>query len=132
MYYILLKQRRFEMGRKIREDLRTMEVRDKLIDLYYKEQMSPDEICEKLKIPKGTFYNLMREFQLPTRSGRHGRFQSSPPCKCGNFRMKIIHTIFHKDAIKRLRWCPKCKEVFWTEERIVGEWGGEGEEQVCT
>jgi len=102
--------------------LRTAEIRNKIIDFYYRDLLPLQKVCEKLNLSRGTLYNIMQEFGLPMREGVR-KVQTSPECKCKNKNTKIIRIRYSGSDIIRERWCPKCGRIIITKEQIIGERG---------
>lgn len=96
------------------------EIRTKIIELYYKEALPTTEICSALDLSRGTFYNLMRRFNLPLKETRRGPVALSPPCpQCGNAKSTVVITDTTPSSITRVRKCKECRCFFTTKEEVI-------------
>ncbi|RLC49279.1 MAG: hypothetical protein DRH57_00220 [Candidatus Cloacimonadota bacterium] len=96
-------------------------LRNKLIDWYYKEGLSPGEIADKIGRSRSAVYFLLRKYGLPLRGDEKGRKLLSPACpKCGSHEAITLVSANGGSEIIRYRICRKCKYKFRTKEVIIG------------
>jgi len=92
-----------------------------VVEMYYLEEMSLNEVCDRLIISTTALLRFMDLHNLPrkdwTKSIRRTRWvNEGPRCpSCGSTRSKVIQT-FPGEPYRRYRRCKECKRYFLTKE----------------
>lgn len=93
-----------------------------IVEMYYLEDQSLNEIADKLIVSSQAIVDFMKNHGLPRRKPAEalGRRWSKggPPCPdCGCTKSKVVQS-FPGKPYRRYRWCKECKRYFLTKEIV--------------
>ena len=93
--------------------------RKMIVDLYYAQGMSLDEIADKLIVSKSAVQQFMENSSLPRRDTKgSGQTRGGPKCPdCGAQNSKVLWSSLG-EFYYRHRQCRECKRKFTTKEVV--------------
>jgi len=94
-------------------------IRDLIIDLYYRQSKSIQDLHSLLGVSRGSLYSCLNQLNLPSKGRALARYVAGPPCpKCGATKARIIYSKGFSFGHRRIKVCKECGNKFVTIERV--------------